>query len=352
MNTDTEPTVDGAPAHLPLVDDEGQPFPEGTLDDLEPERPPLIDEHGRVRLSFSRIDSYRNCSLKFRYAYIDRLPGRPAPPLSFGTSIHAALERFYDRKIPETPSEDELVGFLYEVWDKTGYREVPRDEQLAAYRFGQDVLRRWYRREAKTGFKVPAETERWFELPVDDVALVVGSIDRLDVDEAGDFEVIDYKTNRRLKDRERVAKSLQLAIYALACQHLFGRLPAAVSLDFVVPGVRVRVPLEDLDLDGALEAVRETAAHVRAERYEPTPNRLCNWCDYRALCPAWEGEGPDLLGPAMTELESLRRGVRRDVERMRQLEAGVARAYEALGALEPATDGPTSTSSVGDTTGD
>ncbi|HEX9890264.1 MAG TPA: PD-(D/E)XK nuclease family protein [Nitriliruptorales bacterium] len=332
---ETGPETGPEGGRLPLVDDEGRPFEAGELDELEPEHPPLIDEHGRVRLSFSRIDTYRTCSLQFRYAYIDRLPGRAAPALSFGTSIHAALERFYDRKIPQTPSEDDLVGFLYDLWDPTGFKHVSREEQLANYRFAQDVLRRWYRREARTGFRMPAETERWFELGVDGVATVVGSIDRLDVvDDDGNLEVIDYKTNRRLKTREQVAGSLQLAIYALACQHLFGRLPAAVSLDFVVPGVRVRVPLEELDLDGAREAIVQTADRVRAELYEPTPNRLCNWCDFRALCPAWQGEGPELLGPAMTELEQLRRNVRRDVARMRHLEAGVARAYESLGALE------------------
>jgi len=257
------------------------------------------------------------------------LPTQPSPALSFGSSIHAALEAFYDRKLPGCPSEDELVGFLYDAWDTTGYAGLPRDEQLAYYRHGQQVLRRFHRRMAP-GYRLPAATEAWFELPMGFDAVVVGSIDRVDVDDEGRLHVVDYKTNRRVKDRARVAGSLQLAIYALACRHLFGALPATVSLDFVVAGVEVRVPIEDLDLDAARDAVLDTAARVRAGEDTPVPNALCGWCDHRAICPAWQGEGPQVLGPASEELRSLRRSVERDVRRLRELEAGVVRILAEL----------------------
>src|SRR5690606_39130993 len=81
------------PASLQLLDLEAAP--PGTYGELEPAHPPLIDSQGRVRLSFSRIESYANCPRRFRYSYVDKLPGKPGPHLSFGTSIHNALESFY-----------------------------------------------------------------------------------------------------------------------------------------------------------------------------------------------------------------------------------------------------------------
>jgi RecB family exonuclease len=327
------PPVTDADGALRLLDVEGAP--PGTFGEFEPESPPLIDAQGRVRLSFSRVDAYANCPRRFRYAYVDKLPGKPGPHLSFGTSIHAALEEFYDRKLPTCPSEEDLLASLYERWDSSGFSTLPREEQLAYYRHAQDVLRRYHRRVAPT-YRLPAATEAWFELPIGYEATVVGSIDRVDVDDEGRFHVVDYKTNRKVKNRERVAGSLQLAIYALACRHLFGALPATVSLDFVVAGVDICVPLEDLDLDAARQAVLDTAAAVREERYEPTPNRLCDWCDFRAICPAWEASDPDqVLGPAVTQLRELRRQVVRDVRALRELEAGVARLTDEL-----ADDGP------------
>ena len=315
---------------LRLLDIEGAP--PGTYGELEPASPPLIDGQGRVRLSFSRLDTYRTCPRQFRYGYVDRLPGVPGPHLSFGSSIHAALEAFYDRKLPGCPSEEDLLGFLYEHWDSSGFVSMSREEQLTFYRHAQNVLRRFHRREAPR-YRLPAATEAWFELPIEYEAVVVGSIDRVDVDDDGRFHVIDYKTNRKVRDRQRVAGSLQLAIYALACRHLYGALPATVSLDFVVPGVTVTVPIDDIDLDGTRQIVLDTAAAVRAERYEPTPNPLCPWCDFRTICPAWEGDGPQLLGPAVEELTRLRRRVERDVRTLRELEAGIRRL-----AAETASD--------------
>lgn len=295
------------------------------LEEFEPVSEPLQDSAGRVRLSFSRMDLYRRCPRQFQYAYVDRLPGRPAPPLSFGTSIHRALEAFYDRKLPQAPSEQELLQFLYDAWDTSGFRHQDRETQVAYYRHAQEVLRRFHRREAPR-YRLPVGTEAWFELPIEDEAVVVGSIDRVDCEEDGTLAVVDYKTNRRVKDRARVAQSLQLAIYALACEHLYGRLPGRVTLDFVVAGLQVTVPTTDLELEDARRAARETAAAVKEGRFDPTPSRLCGWCDYRALCPAWEGEGPDVLGPATVEADRLRRTIARDVRALRELEAGIERA--------------------------
>jgi RecB family exonuclease len=343
----TDPAPDPAPSAAPdgaadeavslqLLDLEAAP--PGTYGELEPAHPPLIDAQGRVRLSFSRIESYANCPRKFRYSYVDKLPGRPGPHLSFGSSIHNALEAFYDRKLPTCPSEEELLQFLYDGWEHSGFAHLPREEQLGFYRHAQQVLRRYHQRVADR-YRLPVATEAWFELPIGYEATVVGSIDRVDVDDDGRFHVVDYKTNRKVKDRARVAGSLQLSLYALACRHLYGALPATVSLDFVVAGVEVVATLDELDLDAARQAVLDTAAAVRAEAYEPRPNPLCDWCDHRSLCPAWApGEGLDALGPAVAELRAKRRSVARDVQELRDLEAGVTRIAAELAAAEAATD--------------
>ncbi len=312
--------------------------PDGAYGDAEPTSPPLIGPDGRVRLSFSRIDAYRSCPLRFRFSYIDRLPSAPATYLSFGTSIHAALEAFHDRTLFGMPSEDDLLGFLYDGWDSSGFHREPREVQVREYRRAQDVLRRYHRR-VRDDYRPAAETEKWFELPVGDHATVVGSIDRIDVDDDGAYHVVDYKTGK-LRDRQQVGRSLQLAIYALACEHLFGALPASVSLDFVVAGTEVRVPLDELDLDGARQAVEDTARAVLDEAYEPTPSRLCDWCDHRGLCPAWQGSGPDVLGPTVVALEQARRDARRAAGDVRRLEAALARARDDLTArgLDPVAE--------------
>jgi putative RecB family exonuclease len=296
---------------------------------------PLRADGGRLRLSFTRVDTFERCPRRFRYQYVDGLPQAPAPQLSFGSSVHSALEWLYDRKHPVLPSCEELLQALFDAWDTTGYAEVERDEQMRAYEHARAVVSAFHARVEREGFRLPAATEAWFELPIGDDIVVVGSIDRLDVDDDGTMHVIDYKTNRRARTRAQVRDSLQLAIYALATRELYGRLPATVGLDFVVPGVVVRVPVEEIAIDAVPSRLEDVARRIRAGEDTPTPHRLCDWCDFRAICPAWTGaEGAhvgatdgasEILGRAVVERDRLRRSVVRDARRLRQLDAAIDR---------------------------
>jgi putative RecB family exonuclease len=296
-------------------------------------RDPLTDDAGRLRLSFTRISTFEQCPWKFRAQYVDGIPSRPAPQLSFGTSIHAVLEWLYDRKHPELPSLEETLQALYERWDTTGYAEVERDEQLTAYRHARDVITAFHGRVLREGFRLPAATEAWFEVPFEGDVVVVGAIDRLDVDADGGLHVVDYKTNRRAKRRSDVAGSLQLALYALATRELYGALPRTVALDFVVPGVQVAVGVEELDLDRVPGRVADVAARIRAGESAATPNRLCDWCDVRGICPAWDADSDPVVGLATRERDELRRRITRDVRRLQQLEASLDRLSPRAAAV-------------------
>ena len=281
--------------------------------------PADVEGPAPLRLSFSRVDSYESCPLKYRFAYVDELPSVPGPHLSWGTSIHAALEAWWDQKLPEPPGVQTLLDALYENWEDDGFAGMDRDEKVRWYRHAQDVLRRHHERYV-TSYRPAVATEQWFELDLGDAITVVGSIDHVARTDSGGIGIVDWKTNRKAKTRAHVAGSLQLAVYALAAQELWGVQPDWVALDFVVPGVRVTVDRADIDIDGARERIAGVAALIRSEAFSPTPNPLCNWCDYRAECPAFAGEGPDVAGTALVELRKLRRRSQRDRDRMAALE--------------------------------
>ena len=282
---------------------------------------PLTPTDGPVplRLSFSRVDTYEQCPLRYRFSYIDQLPSPPGPHLSWGSSIHAALERWWDQKLPEPPDVQVLLDALYEHWDDEGFAGMQRDDKIRWYRHAQDVLRRHHQRYTHEYMPAVA-TEQWFEIDLGDDITVVGSIDHVARTPSGGIGIVDWKTNRKAKTRAHVTDSLQLAIYALAARELWGHDPEWVALDFVVPGVRVTVDRADIDVDAAIERIRDVAAKIRSEAFTATPNRLCSWCDFRAECPAFEGDGPDVAGTALLELTKLRRRSQRDAERMASLE--------------------------------
>jgi putative RecB family exonuclease len=272
-----------------------------------------------LRLSYSRVDLYRTCPLQFRFAYVDKLPSRPAPALSWGNSIHAALQAWWDQKLPQPPPVDVLMQALYDHWDDSGFADLSREEKLTWYRHAQDVLRRHHERHVQ-GFLPAVATEQWFEIDLGDDITVVGSIDHVARTPAGGLGIVDWKTNRKAKPRKYVSGNLQLAIYALATVHLWGVEPEWVALDFVVPGVRVTVSRDEIDTEAAVAAIRSTAEEIRRGAFEPTPSRLCDWCDWRADCPAFDGEGPDVPGLAIGELARLRRRQAKDAARIAELE--------------------------------
>ena len=70
--------VSDAPTHFEDLDEVL------TVLDAPPGREQLSDDTGRLRLSFTRVDTFEQCPRRFRYQYVDGLPQAPAPQLSFG----------------------------------------------------------------------------------------------------------------------------------------------------------------------------------------------------------------------------------------------------------------------------
>jgi len=309
----------------------------GTVTDTVPSPPRLVHaaeplpgmptpppQDPDIRLSFSRVDTYERCPLLFRFRYLDKLPSTPGPDLSWGSAIHAALEVWWSQKLPSPPPVEVLYRALYDHWEDTGFADMDRERKLEWYRHARDILTRHYDMYAPD-YRPAVACEQWFELDLGDGVAVRGSIDHVARTASGGLGIVDWKTNRRARNRSEVASSLQLAIYALAARELWGREPEWVALDFVVPGLRVSVDRSEIDVDGAVGRIRDVARRVADEQFPASPSPLCGWCDYRSVCPAFEGEGPDVPGLAVVELKRLRRRRARDERRIAELEQVVSR---------------------------
>lgn len=277
-----------------------------------------------IQLSFSRVDTYERCPLLFRFRYVDKLPSTPSPNLSWGSAIHAALEAWWSQKLPSPPPVEVLYRALYDHWEDSGFADMDREQKLVWYRHARDVLARHHETYA-ADYRPAVASEQWFALDLGEGIAVRGSIDHVARTAAGGLGIVDWKTNKKARSRSEVASSLQLAIYALAARELWGREPEWVALDFVVPGLRVAVDRSEIDVDGAVQRIRDVARMVTDEEFPANPSRLCDWCDYRGLCPAFEGEGPDVPGLAVVELKRLRRRRARDEARIAELEQVVSR---------------------------
>jgi DNA helicase-2/ATP-dependent DNA helicase PcrA len=238
------------------------------------------------RLSYTSIHTYEQCPLQYKYRYLDRLEWEAKPALSFGESLHEALEWFYSAKTPHPPELPSLLAKLAEVWVGDGYEGEEEEQRYLEH--AREVLTTFYHANAAK-FRMPVAVEQRFELDLEDFVLT-GKIDRMDRHADGTYEILDYKTNRKLPPRNRLASDLQLPIYQYAASSIWGVTPGKLTLYYLLPNQRFSTrPWGDERLAGMLERLRGVARSIRTGAFDPIPNVLCPWCDFKNLCPVAPG---------------------------------------------------------------
>ncbi|MEE8360041.1 MAG: 3'-5' exonuclease, partial [Candidatus Omnitrophota bacterium] len=237
------------------------------------------------KLSYTQLDMYQSCPLKYKFGYIYRIPTRRRNALTFGSSIHSTLEEFFTL-VQDGKKVDK--GILFKIldkhWDKFGYANK-MDE--ANYRkTGENALDLFYEKHKTMFDKPPLFLEKKVDLKVGGFVLDV-RIDRIDSLGEKRVEIIDYKTGKP-KDEDFARSSLQLSIYALACKEVLKLDPAMVSFYYVNPNEKVTSTRDKDDYDQTRKTIIDIGTKIHAEEFEPTPGRLCNWCDYKSICPVWD----------------------------------------------------------------
>jgi putative RecB family exonuclease len=254
-----------------------------------------------MRLSYSSIQTYETCPAKYRFQYEDRLPTSTSPALAFGDTLHRTLHRFHDRPVPVAPSLDELHEMLLLEWVPDGYRGA--EEEGLYLDHAHQVLADYHRVNAPS-FAIPAALEFRFTIEVEGVQLS-GVIDRMDRIPGGGYEIVDYKTNRRLPPQARVDQDLQLSVYHLAAKEIWGIEPERLTLYYLLPGQRMTTERTRDQIDDTRRRIAAVAERIAAGKFEPRANPLCDWCDFQARCPLfrhmYEKEGGD-PAPNMTAL--------------------------------------------------
>ncbi|HMG43205.1 MAG TPA: PD-(D/E)XK nuclease family protein [Acidimicrobiales bacterium] len=253
-----------------------------------------------VSLSPSKVSSFTDCALAFRFSAIDRLPEPPAPWSTKGTLVHTTLERLH--VLPAASrTVDAALGLLGEaasdMADDPDYAELGLDEAAAA-EFQADaaeLVRRYFQLEDPQRIEAIG-LELMMDVEIDGVRLR-GIIDRLELDADGELVVTDYKTGSVPSENFERKRLSGVHIYSLLCEELLGRRPARVQLLYVRQPVAIITTPTDQTTRGtrrSLSAVWQAVERAcEREDFRPRPSRLCDYCAFKEYCPSYGGD-PDV----------------------------------------------------------
>jgi DNA helicase-2/ATP-dependent DNA helicase PcrA len=249
-----------------------------------------------MRLSYSKLNTYRQCPLRYRFTYLERLPRRPRKLFRAARRIHHALMRWLTYAKAGEPRWDEVKTAYDAAW---GVLQDPALAETRDYLEGLQILEEYHAVNRERPCR-PVMLEHKFSVPLGPHVLI-GALDRVDATDSG-YEVIDYKLDRELRTQETVDADLQLGLYHLALEEANGISPEALTLYFLRHNVRrttLRTPQQSSEL---LRWVVATGNDIQSERrWEPCPGDHCGGCDFKAACPVHTGGH---LAPLAPRLES------------------------------------------------
>lgn len=327
-----------------------------------------MEEDRSSKFSPSKLDCYKECPRRYQYRYVDRIArARKTPETAVGVAVHAALEELYELaaggKIPALA--EILAAFdraLDVEWDAAVQVKDARFTRADWSRVGRACVEGYYRAHAPfdEDRTVAVEKRVGFPLAVDGREYrIEGFVDRLSLAEDGAFEIHDYKTGKTLPPQAAADADWQLALYEIAVRHEWpDTRDVRLKWHYVRHG-RTLVSARDAAARARLlEDVARVVAAIKSDHaFVPKPGPLCDWCEYRDLCPVFahaekvaslppearrRDEGVRLVG-RLAEVEEKRRRLKGDLRALdlekEQVDALIADFAQAAGVTTVAGEG-------------
>ena len=275
-----------------------------TVNQMSPSTPEVVTVPRA--LSPSRASDFQQCPLLFRFRSIDKLPTAPSSAATRGTVVHAALEGLYDLPAPERTLEA-ATALIEPSWQAVIAKDpevavVADDEGLGVWlEKARDLVGTYFAMEDPQRLE-PTGRELFVQTTLDSGLILRGFIDRLDGSPAGDIRIVDYKTGKSPNPRFQDKALFQMRFYGLVLWRNDGVLPRQLKLMFLGDG---RPVIDEPSADVLTATENKIVAiwndiedRLKTGVFEPKTNKLCDWCDFQSLCPAFGGEPP--LFPTIT----------------------------------------------------
>lgn len=258
----------------------------------------ILPPDAQVSVSPSNLQSFSECGLKW---FIERSGGRDGDSTAqlLGIAIHSLAAML---KGEAGLTYDELATRLENGWQLIdGNKGWVRDFQ---FKLALEKLEKFYKwhsenKSKRTLFAVEAEFEK-----VIGRALFNGSVDRVEIDEAGRVYIVDLKTGAPDISKKKAEDHKQLAGYQLAVyeEAFSGESPgtqsAGAELLFLGTDSKSAAakPQAVKDHEAIKAEVIAAADAMSANQFTAAVNDRCRMCAVKGLCPI-QPQGRTVIDP-------------------------------------------------------
>ncbi|MER3484751.1 MAG: hypothetical protein C4345_00990 [Chloroflexota bacterium] len=238
--------------------------------------------HGpRRQLSFSAINAYITCPLRYRLAFEDEMAVPTWYFVQFGASLHRTLASIHRRALSGEPVDEQIAASLLDAhWISFGSRSKDVEERLKAA--AQTYIARYVRNHQSRFSRILA-VELSFTEEVG-AALLSGRVDLIREADDGRLEIVDFKT-RASGGLAVTHADLQLQLYALACEDRLGGPIGHLTVHLLADDVVERFPWDDRGRQEVRETLDRVVEGIANRHFPPTPGPHCEVCEFRQICP-------------------------------------------------------------------
>ena len=260
---------------------------------LQYKKYPVIEEKKVLQpvnyLSYTRISTFLTCPLQYKYRYVLKIPVPVSSAASFGSSVHLALQKFYEQvQAKKKVTKKNLLHILDQVWLPIGYKD--RDYEEKMHQRGEKMLSAYYDKFYQEKV-IPLELEQLFTIRLDKKLKIGGKIDRVDDLGQGKIEIIDYKTGK-IKSSKDIEADLQMTVYAMAAtdKGIYHKKIEQVVLSFYFLGNQEKISSTRTteQLVKAKSQLAKIAGEIESGTFKAKVGPWCDFCDFKLICEAWQ----------------------------------------------------------------
>ena len=254
--------------------------------------------------SHSKLSTFEQCKLKYKFRYIDKIIPDIDKTIEshLGSVVHSTLEWLYNEvKKNKLPTIDDVIVNYSENWKEDYEEEIPimRKDMTVNDYFNKGIhflINYYTRHKPFDDNTIAIEKGIIFNLDAEGKYKIRGFIDRLVYNlKNEEYEVHDYKTSGRLPSDESIENDRQLALYSIAIKEAFNHEKRVIlvwhylAFNKKIVSKRTDDQLKQLKVEtlNLIKKIESTTV------FPPKKSPLCNWCEYKPICPAWGNKPPE-----------------------------------------------------------